>query len=173
MGISLYDIAVPGFIQTVGAMEGVLQKGAAYCKEQGIDTNEVVETRVHPDMFPFRFQIFSLVNHSIGAIDAVKAGVFNRPEQRPPLNYTELQALLAETSARLKALTPAEINALEAKDVVFAIGDTRINFKADGFLLSFSLPNLHFHAATAYGILRARGVQIGKRDFLGKLRVAG
>jgi hypothetical protein len=29
------------------------------------------------------------------------------------------------------------------------------------------LPNFFFHATTAYDILRARGVQIGKADFLG------
>jgi hypothetical protein len=173
MAISLYDAAVPGFIQTVAAMDGVLQKGAAWCKEHGLDTNEVVEARVHPDMFPFRFQVISVVNHSIGAIEAVKAGAFNRPAQRPPLNYAELQALLAETSAKLKALSVAEIHALEGREVIFAAGDSKIRFTADGFLLSFSTPNLHFHAATAYGILRAKGVPVGKRDFLGQMRVAG
>ena len=39
------------------------------------------------------------------------------------------------------------------------------------FLLSFSQPNFYFHATTAYGILRAQGVKLGKRDFLGALRI--
>jgi hypothetical protein len=38
------------------------------------------------------------------------------------------------------------------------------------FLLSFSLPNFHFHAVTAYDILRTRGVPLGKRDYEGRLR---
>jgi hypothetical protein len=29
------------------------------------------------------------------------------------------------------------------------------------------LPNFYFHAATAHGILRHNGVEIGKRDFMG------
>jgi hypothetical protein len=37
-------------------------------------------------------------------------------------------------------------------------------------LLSFSQPNFYFHSTTAYDILRWKGVQIGKRDFMGKLR---
>lgn len=30
------------------------------------------------------------------------------------------------------------------------------------------LPNVFFHAVTAYGILRHNGVELGKMDFLGK-----
>lgn len=39
--------------------------------------------------------------------------------------------------------------------------------KGQQFLSAFSLPNFYFHAATAHGILRHNGVEIGKRDFLG------
>jgi hypothetical protein len=38
-------------------------------------------------------------------------------------------------------------------------------------VLSFSLPNFHFHATTAYDILRSRGVPIGKRDYMGRMRI--
>jgi hypothetical protein len=31
------------------------------------------------------------------------------------------------------------------------------------------LPNVFFHCTTAYAILRHNGVDIGKKDFLGKL----
>ena len=51
--------------------------------------------------------------------------------------------------------------------------DRKIPFKAEGFLMSFSLPNFYFHATTAYDILRQKGVPLGKRDFLGRLRIAG
>jgi hypothetical protein len=47
----------------------------------------------------------------------------------------------------------------------------KIPFTAEGFLLSFSLPNFYFHATTAYDILRHKGVALGKRDFLGKMRL--
>ncbi len=41
----------------------------------------------------------------------------------------------------------------------------------EDFLLSFSVPNFYFHATTAYDILRAKGVKVGKRDYLGVLRM--
>jgi len=42
---------------------------------------------------------------------------------------------------------------------------------AEGFILSFSLPNFYFHSATAYDILRMKGVPLGKRDFMGQMRL--
>jgi hypothetical protein len=36
------------------------------------------------------------------------------------------------------------------------------------YLQNHILPNLYFHITTAYNILRHSGVELGKRDFLGK-----
>ena len=33
------------------------------------------------------------------------------------------------------------------------------------------MPNFYFHATTAYDILRHKGVAVGKRDFIGQLRL--
>ena len=54
----------------------------------------------------------------------------------------------------------------------FEMSQLSLPFTADQFLLSFSQPNYMFHAATVYDILRMRGVPLGKRDFMGKLRLA-
>ena len=46
-------------------------------------------------------------------------------------------------------------------------------FTAPGFLMSFSIPNLHVHASIAYAILRQAGVTVEVKDFAArKLRAA-
>ena len=122
-------------------------------------------------MLPFRFQILAVVGHSIGAIEGVKKGLFQPPRETPPLDYAGLQKAVADARQALQALTPAEVNALEGRDVGFQVRDFKMQFLAEGFLLSFSLPNFHFHATTAYDILRSKGVSIGKRDYLGQMRL--
>jgi len=87
------------------------------------------------------------------------------------LDYAGLQKLVADARDELAALSPDEVNALEGRDVVFQIGERKLPFTAEGFLLSFSTPNLHFHATTAYDILRGKGVPLGKRDYMGQLRL--
>ena len=89
------------------------------------------------------------------------------------LDYAGLQGLVADARAALQAVTPEEINALEGRDLIFEIGSRQMPFTVEGFLLSFSTPNLHFHATTAYDILRSKGVPLGKRDYMGQLRLKG
>jgi hypothetical protein len=172
MSISLYDCSVASFLQVLGAVSGFLDKGLAYCRDNGIDPESVVETRIFDDMQPFRFQIVSVAHHSRGALEGAKAGVFRPPgESGMDLGYAGLQGLVAEAEAALKALTPAEVDALAGKDLVFEIGPRRMPFRVEDFLLSFSTPNLHFHATTAYDILRSKGAPLGKRDYMGQMRL--
>ena len=63
------------------------------------------------------------------------------------------------------------MNRFEGGDVRFEAGALRLDFTAEDFLMSFSMPTFYFHATTAYDILRMKGVQIGKRDFAGKPRL--
>ena len=82
-----------------------------------------------------------------------------------------LQALVTDARNELSALTPEAVNALVGRDVTFKLGDRALPFTAEGFLMSFSLPNFYFHATMAYDILRHRGAPLGKRDFPGKLNL--
>ena len=171
MSISFYDASVQNYLQTLAATQGFLEKGLAYCKEMDVDPEEIVQRRVFADMHPFSFQIRWIVLHSLGAVEAMKAGEFRRPTERPNHTYAELQTLIVDAHEALAKFTPAEIDALESNDVVLDAGGAKRVFTAKDFLLSFSLPNFYFHATTAYDILRGRGVPIGKRDFMGQLRL--
>ncbi|MDB5990605.1 MAG: hypothetical protein JWQ10_2008 [Herbaspirillum sp.] len=170
MTIALYDASALSYLQTLGAVSGFLEKGLAFCQENNIDPETVVETRVFPDMRPFRYQIQAVAHHSAHAIEAIKSGIFRAPGERPAHNYAELQALIAEAREAVEKVTPEDINSRENADVVFQADPKRI-FTTEAFVMTFSLPNVHFHAATAYGILRAKGVPVGKRDFMGILRL--
>jgi uncharacterized protein len=171
MAISLYDATVDRYKQTLGAVAGVLDKGAAHCAETGTDPAELVSTRLYPDMLPLAFQVWSVEHHSNGAIEGAKSGVFGPPGPLPDLSYADLQKIVADAREKVGALTADEVNGLAGRDMVFQIGERKMPFLAEGFLLSFSLPNFFFHAATTYDILRSKGVKLGKRDFMGQLRL--
>src|SRR5262245_52079380 len=111
MAFSLYDATVANYLQILGAASGFLDKGLAHCKEKGIDPAEVVETRIAPDMLPFRFQVVSLVHHSRGAMQAAKNGEFVPPAPKGE-DYAGLQTLVTAARDELSAMTPEEVNAL-------------------------------------------------------------
>lgn len=171
MTISLYDATVASFIQTTAAVEGFLDKAAQHCRDQALDPESLVDRRIAPDMFPLTFQIVSVRHHSIEAIEGAQSGAFGPPTDQTRYDFAGLQDLVARTLAELKALEPQAVNALVGKDVTFRMRAFEIPFTAENFLLSFSLPNFYFHATTAYALLRGQGVNLGKRDFMGAMRM--
>ena len=103
-------------------------------------------------------------------MEAVRTGVFDPPGLRGRVPFADLQAMARETEAALAALTPAEVDGWAGRDLDLQIGPRRLAFTSESYILSFALPNFHFHATTAYAILRTNGVPIGKRDYEGRLR---
>jgi hypothetical protein len=171
MAFTLYDAAVRTYLQVLGATRAVLDKGRAFAEETGLDLNEVLEKRLAPDMLTFKLQIILLGVHSAQALDAVRAGAVKMGPPGQDYDYAGLQQLLAETESAVRAWTPEAVNALVGKEVVLTLGQNQLPFTAEDYLMSFALPNFYFHATTAYDILRQLGAPIGKRDFLGQMRM--
>lgn len=170
MALSLYDATIPSFQQILGSVTGLLDVAEVFCREQKMAPETLIQARLVDDMLPFAYQVKSTAVHSIGAIEGVRQGVFSPDMTPPPESFAELKAKVAAASAALEKVEPAEVERFIGRDMRFAIGERHIDFTAENFLLSFSLPNFYFHATTAYDILRARGASIGKRNFMGQLR---
>jgi uncharacterized protein len=173
MPLSLHDAIVPNFLQQLQSTQRLLAKAQQWAGEQGIGERDLLTARLAEDMLPLAYQLKSCREHSWGAIAKCREGVFTPAMDPPPLTYAELDAKLTDAVAQLEALDPTELDAMAGNDMAFVMGETRIPFTVQDFLLSFSTPNLYFHAATAYDILRMKGMPIGKRDFLGRLRFKG
>ena len=165
MPATLHDITVGAFSRTLGAFEGVLAKGRGHCEARGVSLEDILEARLIEDMLPLRFQIICVAHHSLGALLGVEEGGFGSPTLNGQ-DFDDLQAMIAEAREGLLEYAPETVDGLAERPV--RLGNIR-TFTGERFLLSFSLPNFYFHAATAYDILRMRGVPIGKRDFLGRL----
>jgi hypothetical protein len=171
MTFSLYAATIPSYQQVLGAVSGLLGTAEAFCAEKGVAPADVINARLAEDMLPFAYQVKATAVHSLGAIEGVRRGVFSPDMSPPPESFSALKARIADTLAALAAIEPAEVDAFIGRDMRFAFGERRIEFTAENFLLSFSQPNFYFHAATTYDILRWKGVRIGKRDFMGRLRL--
>ena len=170
MAISFYELSVPTFLQTVRAVGGFLDRTAGHCAETGRDPDEFVEARLCDDMAPFHFQIEATWHHAVWGLEAVRTGTFDPPPLVGPVPFAELRAVMGKAETALAALDPDEVDSWAGRPLDLQIGPRRLAFTSETFLLSFSLPNFHFHAVTAYDILRARGVPLGKRDYEGVLR---
>ena len=171
MGFSLYDATIPSYQQTLGAVSRLLVTAEAFCAEKQLAPADLIEACLAEDMQPFAYQVKSTAVHSLGSIEGVRRGVFSPDATPPPQTFAALKTRIAETLAALETTKPAEIDGFMGRDMRFEFREHRLEFTAENFLLSFSLPNFYFHAATAYDILRWKGARIGKRDYMGRLRL--
>ncbi|MEM6707482.1 MAG: DUF1993 domain-containing protein [Pseudomonadota bacterium] len=171
MAISFFDLTVKSYLQVMDSSIAFLAKGREHAEAQGVPLTDFVSASLHPDMNPLHFQIVSIVHHSRGALLGVESGEFGPPTGYGEMDYLALEAFLATTRDALAALDPAMVESWVDNELVFKLGDMSLPFTARDFVLSFSLPNFYFHSTTAYDILRSRGVPLGKRDYLGQIRV--
>ena len=166
MTLSMYQASVPVFRQMLEALGGVLAKGEAFAAERKIEPAVLLTWRLALDMFNLTRQVQV-------ASDMAKGGVARLPGVEVPkwedneASFGDLKARLARTVDFVGGFKPAQIDGSEAREVTIPLGGKPTAFKGQPYLLKFVLPNLYFHCTTAYSLLRAAGVPLGKRDFLG------
>ncbi|HWL04719.1 MAG TPA: DUF1993 domain-containing protein [Xanthobacteraceae bacterium] len=167
MTISMYQVSVPIFVQFLTSLSGVIDKAAAHAEARKVEPSVYLGLRLCPDMFQFSRQVQQVTNHALSP--GRLAGVALPDLGKDEADFDALKARIQKAIDFLKTLKPDQIDGTEAKEIVFKFpnGNER-KFTGQELLLNFSLPNFFFHATTAYGLLRAAGVEVGKQDFMGK-----
>ena len=168
MTISMYQASVPVFIRMLNNLVTILEKAVAHAEAKKIAPAVLFSSRLYPDMFPLSRQVQI-------ASDTAKGGAARLAGMEPPsyedkeTTFPELIERLRKTIAYLNTLKPEQIDGSEKKKVTLKVRDEMMTFEGLPFLLNRVLPNLYFHISTAYAILRHSGVEIGKKDYLGKM----
>jgi uncharacterized protein len=165
---SMYDISVPVFIRAFENLSRILEKGEAFAKAKGIDPSELVETRLVADMDPLRTQIQRASDSAKGA-GARLTGADNPSFADEETTFAELQERIAKTVSFLKGLDAKAFEGSDSREVKINVRRAPVSLPGQDYLLKFALPNFFFHVTTAYDILRHRGVDVGKMDYLGEI----
>jgi hypothetical protein len=168
MKASMYAFSVPVFVKTLGNLSAVLAKGAAYAEQKKFDPAVLLAMRLAPDMFPLTMQVRI-------ACDFAKGSTARLVGEEPPkwedneTTIAELQARIARTIDFVQGFDEARFDGADARRVALTIRGEQVEFDGLAYLSHVALPNFFFHTTTAYDILRHAGVELGKRDFIGKV----
>jgi hypothetical protein len=166
MTLSMYQVSVPVFVRALGNLAHVLQKGAAHAKAKGIPDEVLLQTRLTPDMFPLVRQVQTATDMAKGAV-ARLAGVEPMKIEDNETTLEQLSARIARVVEYINTFKPEQIDGSESRAIQLKMRSGERNFEGQPYLLHYALPNVFFHCATAYDILRQIGTDIGKKDFLG------
>jgi hypothetical protein len=167
MPVSMHTVAIPSFLTTLGALSKIIDKAAAHCQAKKIDPTALLTMRLAPDMFPFTKQVQLTCDFAKNTIGRLTGEPPKFPDEEK--SFDDLKARIAKTVEYVKGFSAEAIDATTDKEVTFPIGPQQtMTLKGAQYLVGFALPNFYFHATTAYDILRHAGLEIGKRDFLGR-----
>ena len=168
MSLSMHQAAAPVFGQVLGALSKVLDKAQAHAAAKKIDPAVLIGSRLAPDMFPLGKQVQLVCDFAKGAM-ARLAGMEVPSWPDTEKSFDELKQRIQKTLDYVESFKPAQIDGSEEREVKLSIAGAPVTVKGQPYLLRFVLPNLFFHATTAYAILRHNGVELGKRDFIGQV----
>ena len=165
MALSMYQASVPVFVQMLTNLSAILDKAAVHAATKRFESANYLSMRLIADMLPFAKQVQIACDH-------VKRGAARLAAVEPPKHaddektIDELKARIASVLDYLKAFKPAQFDGSEGREISFpGGGGTRTYKTGTAYLFHYSFPNFFFHVTTAYDILRASGVDIGKADF--------
>jgi hypothetical protein len=169
MSLSIHDASVPVLARVLTNLGAVLEKGRLHAESEKLDPAILLGMRLYPNMFALTRQV-QVVS------DAAKGGMARLAAVEPPkfedteASFEELKQRIDKTLAFVKGFEARQLEGAESRAVVVKFPNGGVTFKNGwDYLLTFVLPNVFFHSATAYDILRHAGVKLGKSDFLGHI----
>ncbi len=168
MSLSMYQASVPRIVNMLTNLDHLLDKALVHIETKKWNETALTQFRLYPDMLPLTRQVQIACDTAKGVV-ARLAGVEIPAYEDNEVSFADLKQRIAKTIAFINGFSAAQIDGSEDKDIVTKRGDVETHYKGMQFLLNHAMPNVYFHVTTVYAILRHNGVEIGKRDYLGKV----
>jgi hypothetical protein len=166
MKLSMHQASAVRFANTLGNLSAILDKAHAHAEAKKLDPAVLGGLRLIADMFPLSRQVQIACDTAKGAV-ARLAGAEIPKHDDTEQTIAELKARIAKTLDFIGSVPAAKLDGSEAREVVMKMRGQDVKFSGMQYLFGHALPNFYFHVTTAYNILRANGVEIGKRDYIG------
>lgn len=161
MSDTLYQATAPVIVRALSQLSALLDKAVAH----GLAEDELLNARVAPDMLPFTKQIQIASDISKGAM-ARLSGATAPAMADTETTVAQLKDRIARTIAYVKSIDPATFEGAAGRKIEIKFPSVEMTFSGAEYVSQFVLPNLFFHVTVAYALIRARGVEIGKNDYL-------
>ncbi|TAL66292.1 MAG: DUF1993 domain-containing protein [Legionella sp.] len=167
MSVTMYKASVPVFKQLLESLDAILTKAVNHTAETKMDPRALLDASLHPDMYNFTRQIQIAADFAKG-VCARLAGIEVPAYEDNESSFEELHSRLAKTIAFISSIDPTKIVGSEEREIITRPGTHKERkFTGENYLLHYGLPQFFFHVTTAYDILRHKGVDVGKRDYMG------
>jgi hypothetical protein len=162
----IHAASVIAMDRTLGALSAILAKAEAHCEARGIKPEALLAFRLYPDMFALTRQVQLACDFAARAA-ARLAGAEPKGFPDTEVSFAELQARIQAARDYMAGFPVAAYEGAAERAVTIKMRGEDVTMPGLQYLTLYSLPQFHFHATTAYNILRHNGVEVGKRDYMG------
>lgn len=163
----MFDSSVPVFIHFLNALAAIMRKAEAHIAAKKLDPEAFLKARLFPDMFTFTRQVQIATDNAKGA-GARLAGVPVPSFPDEEKSFDELHERIRKTVGFLRSLKKEQFADAAARKITLKLGGQDTDFTGAAYLSTQAFPNFYFHLTTAYALLRHNGVELGKRDYMGR-----
>lgn len=144
-----------------------LEAGAAFAHANSFAPDDLLELRLAPDQFPFARQV--MIAGDTAKLAAARLSGIDAPVQADTdTTLEDLRARIRVVVAYLESLPAGAFDAAATRVVTQPRWEGQVMTGADYFI-EHAVPNFFFHLTHTYALLRHRGVNLGKRDYLGAI----
>ncbi len=163
----MFNSSVAVLVHFLKGLSAILKKAEGHCEMKKIDAEAILQARLFPDMYHLTRQV-QLVTDFAKGMAARLAGIPVPSFADEEKTFADLQARIGKTVDFLSSLKAGQFADAAARTVTIKVGGQDMNFAGAQYLANYALPNFYFHLATAYNILRHNGIELGKKDFMGR-----
>lgn len=168
MSISMYNASVPIFKQLLNSMNSILTKAEEHAAQNKLDPDTFLQASLFPDMFNLTRQVQIATDFAKG-VTARLAGIEVPAYEDAEESFQDLKSRIANTVQFISSVDPTKIEGSEGSEIITRPGTPKEKkFTGQAYLLHYGIPQFFFHVTTAYDILRSKGIEIGKRDYMGE-----
>ena len=165
----MYFDVVSQCVQSLKTVEKWLDKAEEFAVAKKFDASVLINARLAPDMKNFIYQVQSVCDYVKGAAAWLSGQTAPRHEDNEK-TIGELRARIRKTVAYVETVKEAQYEEASRRRVSFSWAPGKVMDGKD-YLLQMTIPNVFFHLAMAYAILRHNAVDVGKMDFLGPINL--
>jgi len=163
----IHDLVNVQFSRMLTNLLACFDKAEAFAAEKKFDANVLTGCRLAPDQFDFTRQIQILCSTAVKCTAQLvgrDAPAATDQEKTMP----ELRALVTNTIKYLEGFKASDYSGAAERKISQPRWEGQW-LTGQEFLLHHAIPNFYFHMTTAYSIFRHNGVDVGKKDYLGKM----
>ncbi|KHN97197.1 uncharacterized protein MAM_04794 [Metarhizium album ARSEF 1941] len=161
MSYTLYDGSIATALDVLGSLKAILKKG-----QEAPNSATFPDARIHDDMNPLSFQVHVVCDIAQKMV-ARSTGVEPQKFENNLKTFDDFYKRIELVEGLLTKTDKEVVNKRVGDIVPIGLGPGKnAEIPSHAYVTGYAVPNLFFHLATTYNILRKEGVALGKMDYL-------